>query len=98
LSVSVTFKGVTYTVPSPGGTDDWGASLTALLQALAANQTSVQVVATGTAAIAPLKLTPSAEPTGPNVVGQLYSTTAGVLKICTVAGTPGTWVSVGGQS
>jgi hypothetical protein len=38
-----------------------------------------------------------AEPTGPNAVGDIYVTTAGVLKICTVAGTPGTWVSVGAQ-
>lgn len=38
-----------------------------------------------------------AEPTGANVVGDMYVTTAGVLKICTVAGTPGTWVSVGAQ-
>lgn len=30
-------------------------------------------------------------------VGDMYVTTAGVLKICTVAGTPGTWVSVGAQ-
>jgi protein-S-isoprenylcysteine O-methyltransferase Ste14 len=35
--------------------------------------------------------------TGPNAVGDIYVTTAGVLKICTVAGTPGTWVSVGAQ-
>lgn len=38
-----------------------------------------------------------AEPTGANAVGDMYVTTAGVLKICTVAGTPGTWVSVGAQ-
>ena len=37
------------------------------------------------------------QPSGPNVVGDVYVTTAGVLKICTVAGTPGTWVSVGSQ-
>lgn len=30
-------------------------------------------------------------------VGDMYVTTGGVLKICTVAGTPGTWVSVGAQ-
>lgn len=30
-------------------------------------------------------------------VGDMYVTTAGVLKICTVAGSPGTWVSVGAQ-
>lgn len=46
---------------------------------------------------APLRLTPGAEPTGPNLVGDIYVTAAGVLKICTVAGTPGTWVSVGSQ-
>lgn len=38
-----------------------------------------------------------AEPTGPNDVGDVYVTSAGVLKICTVAGSPGTWVSVGAQ-
>lgn len=37
------------------------------------------------------------QPTGPNAVGDMYVTTAGVLKICTVAGSPGTWVSVGAQ-
>lgn len=38
------------------------------------------------------------QPTGPNIVGDIYVTTAGVLKICTVAGTPGTWTSVGAQT
>ena len=38
------------------------------------------------------------EPSGPNQVGDIYVTTAGVLKICTVAGSPGTWVSVGTQT
>ena len=38
------------------------------------------------------------EPSGANAVGDMYVTTAGVLKICTVAGTPGTWVSVGAQT
>ncbi len=46
-----------------------------------------------------MTLTPQdAQPTGANVVGDIYVTTAGVLKICTVAGTPGTWVSVGAQA
>lgn len=36
-------------------------------------------------------------PAGPNVVGEVYVATGGVLKICTVAGSPGTWVSVGAQ-
>ena len=48
---------------------------------------------------APLKIVPAnAEPTGPNAIGDMYVTAAGVLKICTVAGTPGTWVSVGAQT
>lgn len=38
-----------------------------------------------------------AEPTGAHVVGHIYVTSAGVLKICTAAGTPGTWTSVGAQ-
>lgn len=38
-----------------------------------------------------------AEPTGPNLVGDIYVTSAGVLRICTVAGSPGTWVNVGSQ-
>lgn len=37
-------------------------------------------------------------PAGPNVVGEVYVATGGVLKICTVAGSPGTWVSVGAQT
>lgn len=39
-----------------------------------------------------------AAPTGPNAVGEVYVATGGVLKICTVAGSPGTWVSVGAQT
>ena len=38
------------------------------------------------------------EPSGPNQVGDMYMTTAGVVKVCTVAGSPGTWVSVGAQT
>lgn len=39
-----------------------------------------------------------AEPTGAHLVGDMYVTTAGVLKICTSAGTPGTWTTVGTQT
>jgi hypothetical protein len=39
----------------------------------------------------------AAAPAGPNAVGEVYVATGGVLKICTVAGSPGTWVSVGAQ-
>lgn len=98
MSVTVSFKGTTYRLPSPGDTDDWGAQLTAFLQALANNQTTEQTQASGTAAIAPINLNPSSQPSGPNRVGDLYMTVAGVLKACTVAGSPGTWVSVGSQT
>lgn len=37
------------------------------------------------------------QPTTCAAVGDIYVTTAGVLKICTAAGTPGTWASVGAQ-
>ena len=40
----------------------------------------------------------AAAPAGPNVVGEVYVATGGVLKVCTVAGSPGTWVSVGAQT
>lgn len=54
---------------------------------------------TSSPAFAAFKITPQdAEPTGASVVGDMYVTTAGVLKICTAAGTPGTWVSVGTQT
>ncbi len=38
-----------------------------------------------------------AQPTGASTIGDMYVTSAGILKICTVAGTPGTWVNVGSQ-
>jgi len=60
--------------------------------------TGEALVATGTAAKAPIKIAPSGEPTGTHAIGHLYVTAAGVLMICTVAGTPGTWTAVGSQS
>ena len=48
--------------------------------------------------LATMRIVPtSAQPTGASLIGDMYVTSAGVLKICTVAGTPGTWVSVGAQ-
>ncbi|MGD8501267.1 MAG: hypothetical protein PVJ86_11500 [Phycisphaerales bacterium] len=35
-----------------------------------------------------------AAPTGPNAIGDIYVTTAGVPYICTAAGTPGTWTKI----
>ncbi len=58
------------------------------------------VINIGTGALAPLFIaTQASVPSGDSLVGDLYVTTAGVLKICTVAGTGGgaTWVSVGAQ-
>ena len=51
---------------------------------------------TGNATRSALKLVPQAAPSE-GEIGDIYVTAAGVLKICTVAGTPGTWVSVGAQ-
>lgn len=39
----------------------------------------------------------AAHPTGPNVVGEVYVFTGGIVRVCTVAGSPGTWVNVGTQ-
>lgn len=97
MSVTVTFRGTNYTIPSPGDVG-WATALNLYLTAVATSFAAAKLTATGTAARSPFFITPSAEPTGPNVVGDIYMTTAGVLKVCTVAGTPGTFVSVGTQT
>ncbi len=48
--------------------------------------------------LSPVRLAVSAQPSGASVVGDMYMASGGVLKVCTVAGTPGTWVSVGTQT
>lgn len=70
------------------------ASITAVADVIPA------IKATGSAAVATVRMIPQAsDPTGPNVVGDLYvNTTGGKLKICTVAGSPGTWTVVGTQT
>jgi hypothetical protein len=55
------------------------------------------LIIAGNNTLAPVKFTPTTQPTGPNAVGDMYMNSSGVLKVCTVAGTPGTWVSVGAQ-
>lgn len=69
---------------------------------LAVSNGGAQVLIAGVTtnpALSALRMEPqSAEPTGPNLVGDIYVTTAGVLKICTAAGSPGTWISVGAQT
>ncbi len=37
-------------------------------------------------------------PDGPNAVGNFYVGLDGVVMTCTVAGSPGTWVSIGSQT
>ncbi len=109
MSIAVTFNGTTYSIPTPGESAQWATALNLFLVALGgalgsqggtiAPTTGRGLVITSNAVLAPLKLTPQGSgPSGANVVGDIYVTTAGVLKICTVAGTPGTFVSVGSQS
>lgn len=98
MAIPVTFRGNVYSIPSPGDSDDWATTLNDYLQAIATSFAAAKLTATGTSARSPFFITPSSAPTGPNVVGDIYMTTAGVLKVCTVAGTPGTFVSVGGQT
>ncbi len=38
------------------------------------------------------------QPTGAHSIGDMYVFTGGILFVCTVAGTPGTWVRVGDQT
>ncbi len=46
---------------------------------------------------APFGMSITTQPTS-GVVGEMYMASGGVLKVCTVTGTPGTWVSVGTQT
>ncbi len=122
MSVTVSFRGTSYTIPSPGDSNDWGTALNAFLVALAAAQPAAVLtvtvssgdaitgsssaghglVASGDAtspASSAFRIVPQdTQPSGASLVGDIYVTTAGLLKICTVAGTPGTWASVGSQS
>ncbi len=104
MSILVSFNGTTYTIPSPGESREWATALNLFLVALGGalgsqGGTVAQLIINGGAAAAPLVVRPQASaPTGPNIVGATYVTTAGVLKICTVAGSPGTFVSVGAQT
>lgn len=77
----------------------WLGRLSAVVRTALASPDGYAVVADNGAVPtkAPARIAPSAEPTGPNRIGDVYVTLAGVMKICTVAGTPGTWVSVGAQ-
>lgn len=51
----------------------------------------------GNATVAALRVTAQVTPTGAHQIGHMYVTTTGVLRICTAAGTPGTWANVGAQ-
>lgn len=62
----------------------------------ATSDAAIQVQAAN-AVNAPFRFDVAAAPSGPNVVGDMYMAAGGVLKVCTVAGTPGTFVSVGSQ-
>jgi len=52
----------------------------------------------GNSATAAFRVIAQSTPSGAHQIGHMYVTTAGVLKICTAAGTPGTFVSVGTQT
>lgn len=67
---------------------------------VASNATPVTVTGDTTSpARAAFAITPQdAAPTGASVVGDMYVDTAGVLYICTTAGTPGTFTKVGTQT
>lgn len=57
--------------------------------------TALQIEGNNTTAA--MRLQPQADPGGAHLIGHMYMTTAGVLRVCTAAGTPGTWVDVGAQ-
>lgn len=109
MSVEVTFRGTTYTIPT-AGEQEWADNLVAFLVAVAAGSPTTAVTGSSTTdhglvaqgdttspAKSAFRIVPQdAQPTS-GEVGDIYVTSAGVVKICTATGTPGTWVSVGGQ-
>ncbi len=112
MAIAVTFNNVTYNIPSPGESAQWATALNlflvALGTALGPTTNNVITVASGRALKLQGDLTnpvssafcivpQNNEPSGANIVGDIYVTSTGILKICTVAGTPGTFVSVGAQ-
>ncbi len=114
MSIAVTFNGTSYSLPSPGDVEYVDALNTFLRAIAGAAATSGTIavsitVASGRAltvqgditspALAALRIVPQdTQPSGPNLVGDTYLTTAGVWKTCTVAGSPGTWQSIGAQT
>ena len=113
MSVTVTFNGTSYTIPSPGESAEWGTSLNVFLSALAGAlgpTTNNTITVTSGKALklqgdttspvnAAFCIVPQdTQPSGPNIVGDMYvKTSDSKLYICTVAGTPGTWATVGSQ-
>lgn len=78
----------------------WSPTASGIVEIDAFDNTVVVTSDTTTPAKPAFRITPQdAQPSGAVVVGDVYVTTAGVMKICTVAGTGGgaTWVSVGAQ-
>jgi hypothetical protein len=53
---------------------------------------------TSSPARAALRIIPQDTQPTTGQIGDIYVTTAGVLRICTVTGTPGTWATVGTQT
>ena len=98
--IGLYLAGLADTIGLPGATLTFGAGGGAItdthLSRDAAGELSVNG-GDGTVEVRKLRLADHESlPAGPNSVGELCSH-AGVVKVCTVAGTPGTWVSVGSQ-
>ena len=55
-------------------------------------------VTSGNSVSAPIHITPQASAPSTGAIGDMYINNSGVLRICTVAGSPGTWVDVGAQT
>ncbi len=90
---SFTGTGTGYGSTSTGGATGIGAIMVA-----AANYGATIQGDTTSPVTAALRIVPQdTQPTTCTAVGDIYVTTAGVLRICTASGTPGTWANVGAQ-
>lgn len=76
-----------------------GATGTGIVASGGATSGTALQISTGNAVTPQVRFTGSAAPSGAALVGDMYMTTVGVLKVCVTAGTPcASWVSVGTQT
>lgn len=101
MAITVTFNGQDYVIPSPGEAD-WAVTLNEYLVALSSATGQQNAAFTGSGGTPSasfdggltspnIRLVPREDVPTAGEVGDVYVSTQGVIYLCTVAGSPGTW-------